>query len=216
MPPSIGVLPGAYGASDNTWSSVTTDWHSGILLAMQTKTSLALGRNVQRLREERGLTQQQASKLAGVPRTTWSNMESGEANPTLTVLERIAGAFQITLEELVAPPKHETKVYPRGSLPRKQRGAAFIDALLPDPIPGVTLERFELAPLTRITGVPHLDGTREYLALESGTMDLVTSGQTFALGPGDVAVFRGDQRHSYANTGRSTVVAYSVVLLARA
>jgi len=33
--------------------------------------------------------------------------------------------------------------------------------------------------------------------------------------PGDVMVFRGDQRHSYRNPSRSTgAVAYSLVLLA--
>ncbi|HSB60948.1 MAG TPA: DNA-binding protein, partial [Vicinamibacteria bacterium] len=35
------------------------------------------------------------------------------------------------------------------------------------------------------------------------------------LGPGDVLVFRGDQRHSYTNPGARPAVGYSVVLLAR-
>lgn len=178
-------------------------------------TSHALGRNVQRLREAKGLTQLQASRLAAIPRSTWSNVESGEANPTLLVMERIAGAFQVTLEELVSAPKHETKLYLHGSLPRKQRGAAWIDVLLPDPIPGVTLERLELAPGARIAGVPHLEGTREYLACEGGSIVLVTSGTTYRLRQGDVAVFRGDQKHSYTNPEKSVAIAYSVVLLAR-
>jgi len=33
--------------------------------------------------------------------------------------------------------------------------------------------------------------------------------------PGDVLVFRGDQRHSYANPGARRAVGYSVVVLAR-
>jgi hypothetical protein len=32
--------------------------------------------------------------------------------------------------------------------------------------------------------------------------------------PGDVVVFRGDQKHSYENPGDRTAVGYSVVLLA--
>lgn len=36
------------------------------------------------------------------------------------------------------------------------------------------------------------------------------------LEPGDVVVFRGDQKHGYRNPGRGTAVAYSVVTLARA
>ena len=60
-----------------------------------------LGTNVRKLREARGLTQQQMAKLAGVPRPTWANLESGQANPTLAVLARVADALQVRLEELI-------------------------------------------------------------------------------------------------------------------
>ena len=46
-------------------------------------TALHLGRNIQTLREARGVTQQQIARVAGVPRATWANLESGAANPTL-------------------------------------------------------------------------------------------------------------------------------------
>ena len=65
----------------------------------------------------------------------------------------------------------------------------------------------------RMTGVPHTAGTREYLACESGEIVLVASGERFVLQPGDVVVFRGDQRHSYENQGAKTAVGYSAVLL---
>jgi len=40
-------------------------------------------------------TQQQIAKLAGVPRATWANLESGAANPTLAVLVKIAAALSV-------------------------------------------------------------------------------------------------------------------------
>jgi quercetin dioxygenase-like cupin family protein len=61
--------------------------------------------------------------------------------------------------------------------------------------------------------VPHTAGTREYLTCEVGVIELVASGETFRVDPGDVVVFRGDQRHSYANPGREPAVGYSVVML---
>jgi quercetin dioxygenase-like cupin family protein len=64
-----------------------------------------------------------------------------------------------------------------------------------------------------VAGVPHTPGTREYLTCERGQVELVASGESFRLGPGDVVIFRGDQRHSYHNPGRTTAVAYSVVAL---
>lgn len=155
------------------------------------------------------------AKLAGVPRATWAHVESGGGNPTLGVLDRVATALQVTLEELVAPRGREVRKVPRAELREKRRGLAVLRVLLPDPIPGMELERFELPPRARFPGVPHTAGTREYLTCERGALELVVGGATFRLDPGDVVVFRGDQRHAYANVGPGTAVAYSVVVFAR-
>jgi transcriptional regulator with XRE-family HTH domain len=174
-----------------------------------------LGRNVRTLREARAMTQAQMAKLADLPRATWANLESGAANPTLAVLDRVASAFQVTIEELIAAPRSEARRYPKADIPEKLRGAARIRKLLPDPIPGMELDRFELPPRVKMAGVPHTPGTREYLTCESGEIVLVASGEEYRLAPGDVVAFRGDQRHSYTNPGTKPAVAYSVVVIAR-
>jgi transcriptional regulator with XRE-family HTH domain len=174
-----------------------------------------LGRNVRTLREARAMTQSQMAKLASLPRATWTNLESGTANPTLAVLDRVATAFQVTIEELVAAPRSEAKHYAKAALVTKTRGAATVSKLLPDPIPGMEIDRIELPPKGKMVGVPHTPGTREYLTCESGEIVLVASGDEYRLAPGDVVAFRGDQRHSYANTGAKPAVAYSVVVIAR-
>jgi transcriptional regulator with XRE-family HTH domain len=174
-----------------------------------------LGRNVRVLREGRGLTQVQMAKLARLPRATWANLESGTANPTLAVLDRVAGAFQVTIEELVAAPRSEARRYPRDDLPVKERGGALVRKLLPDPIPGMEIDRIELPHGARMIGIPHTPGTREYLTCESGAIVLVASGEVYELEAGDVVAFRGDQRHSYLNNAPRTAIAYSVVVVAR-
>ena len=161
------------------------------------------------------MTQSQMAKLASLPRATWANLESGTANPTLAVLDRVASAFQVTIEELIAAPRSEAQHYPRGTLVTKTRGAAIVRKLLPDPIPGMEIDRIELPAKGKMIGVPHTPGTREYLTCESGEIVLVASGEEYRLAPGDVVAFRGDQRHSYANGGAKTAVAYSVVVIAR-
>jgi transcriptional regulator with XRE-family HTH domain len=173
-----------------------------------------LADNVKQLRDARGLTQQQMARVANLPRATWANLESGSANPTLSVLHAVAGALQVSLEELLAPPRAASRFYPRDALPVRKRGQVTVRQLLPDPIPGSEIGRMELASLARMTGIPHTPGTREYLTCESGEVELVVGGQRWVLRPGDVVSFPGDQRHSYANPTRSTSVGYSVVLLA--
>jgi XRE family transcriptional regulator, regulator of sulfur utilization len=88
-----------------------------------------------------------------------------------------------------------------------------VKSLLPDKVPGMLIERIEIAAASRLIGVPHTPGTREYLACEAGEIELVASGHAYRLGAGDVVVFRGDQRHSYSNPGRVTAIGYSVVML---
>jgi transcriptional regulator with XRE-family HTH domain len=177
--------------------------------------STRLGRNMRLLREARGLTQGQIAKLAGIPRATLAHLESGDGNPTLAVLSAVADAFQVTLEELVAAPRGVLEVFPRSRLAVRMRGEVEVRKLLPDPIPGMEIDRFGLPPRTKMVGVPHTPGTREYLTCERGTIVLVASGERVVLAEGDVVAVRGDQRHSYENPGALAAVGYSVVVLSR-
>jgi transcriptional regulator with XRE-family HTH domain len=172
-----------------------------------------LARNIRTLREARSATQAELAKLAGLPRATWGNLESGGGNPTLQVLYRVAQALQVSLEELLAAPRASARHYPASMLITKQRGSVHVRKLLPDPLPGMEFDRMELPPGARLVGIPHTAGTREYLACESGELVLVASGERYQLDPGDVVVFRGDQRHSYENPGKKPAVGYSTVLL---
>jgi transcriptional regulator with XRE-family HTH domain len=174
-----------------------------------------LARNIRQLRKSRGLTQQQMAKLSGIPRATWGHLESGSANPTLTVLDRVATALQVALEELTAAPRASGRLYTKDVLSSHRQGDGTVRKLLPDPIPGMLIDRMEIPGGGRITGVPHMPGTREYLACEAGEIVLAAGGEQWHLSPGDVVVFRGDQRHSYTNDGRQKAVGYSVVVLVR-
>jgi transcriptional regulator with XRE-family HTH domain len=172
-----------------------------------------LANNIRQLREMRGMTQQQMAKLGGVPRPTWANLESGAANPTLSVLTKVAAALQVSLEELVSPPRASSKFYAAASLAVRQRGRVTVRKLLPEPIAGLDIERVELPAGASMTGIPHTPGTREYLTCERGEVELSESGRAWRLLPGDVVAFRGDQNHGYRNPGREPAVAYSVLAL---
>jgi transcriptional regulator with XRE-family HTH domain len=191
------------------------DWRLARVLAMAADdTASNLGRNIQTLREARGQSQQQIARVAGIPRATWANLESGAANPTLAVLIKVAQALQVRLEELIEPPRRLGRLYRADVLPTRTRGPVTVRKLLPETIPGLEIERMELPARAAMAGVPHTAGTREYLTCERGEIELSAGGATFLLGPGDVVVFRGDQRHGYRNPGAAAAIAYSVVAFA--
>ncbi len=173
-----------------------------------------LADNIRHLREARGLSQQQIAKIAGVPRATWTHLESGGANPTLAVLVKIANALQVRLDELLAAPRGPARLIRAEELPVRHRGQVEIRKLLPEPLPGLDLERMMLPAGARMAGVPHTPGTREYLTCERGAVELTVGGQRYALTAGDMVTFRGDQRHSYANPGNAVAIAYSVISFA--
>ena len=60
-----------------------------------------LGRNVRRLREEAGLSQEQLAFDAGMKRSYLSDMERGVRNPSVRALGRLAAALKVDPTELL-------------------------------------------------------------------------------------------------------------------
>lgn len=59
------------------------------------------GLRVRQLRETRGWSQEDFAEKADLHRTYVSGIERGTRNPTLTVLERIAGGFGMPIDQLL-------------------------------------------------------------------------------------------------------------------
>lgn len=60
-----------------------------------------LGRNVRRLRQELGVSQEALAEDAGIHRTYVSDVERGARNPTITVVEKLARALKVSAGELL-------------------------------------------------------------------------------------------------------------------
>ena len=179
------------------------------------KTSRNLANNIISLRKKRGLSQSQLAERSQLPRSTISNFESGIGNPSLQNLMKLSSALQISIEELLSPPRSECLLIKSHNVPVqiRQNGQAHIYKMLPDKISGAEIDRIELSVGGRMGGVPHLDGTKEYFICEQGEIQLAVSGQKFQLKYGDVLSFRGDQPHSYLNSGKTKAIGFSVVFV---
>lgn len=172
-----------------------------------------LAANIRRLRESRSLSQQQMADVSGVPRPTWANLESGDANPTVAVLTKVADALQVGVEDLLST-HDEVLHFPVRTLPERSIGRVRLRKLLPATQAGVEVERIELPAASELAGKPHASGMREYLICEKGELELCAAGQTWRLKSGDVVAFRSEQPHHYKNPGRAQAIAYSVVTFA--
>lgn len=54
-----------------------------------------LGRNLRRLRQEKGLSQEEFAFEAEIHRTYISDLERGARNPTVTIVEKLAKALGV-------------------------------------------------------------------------------------------------------------------------
>jgi transcriptional regulator with XRE-family HTH domain len=64
-----------------------------------------VGRNVKRLREKKGLTQEQFADISGFSQQYLSSLERGRRNPTIITLYEISTALGVSHMDLVRPPK---------------------------------------------------------------------------------------------------------------
>ena len=63
--------------------------------------SAKLGKNLKRIRTEKGITQGDIVRNLGVSRSFISNIENGKTNPTLATLSKLAKALGVLIKDLV-------------------------------------------------------------------------------------------------------------------
>lgn len=81
--------------------------------------------NVRRVLANRGMTQNDLAKAAGLSREWLSKMLAGKSNPTLPVCERIATALQEPLEGLVARASEPTPDISQNPVPGLLTGSSL-------------------------------------------------------------------------------------------
>src|SRR5512138_2166693 len=151
------------------------------------KTASHLARNLVSLRHTRALTQDGLARAAAVPRSTIAKLESGDGNPSLAVLVKVAGALGVSIDELLASPRAMVRRWPAEDVATRHKGSGVtIRALVPEPVPDEMMEVMDFAPAAAMGGTPHLPGTREYFTCLEGRVKLTVAGERYELGPGDV------------------------------
>lgn len=60
-----------------------------------------LGRNIRRIREQKKMSQGDICRATGFDRAQMSNIESGNGNPTLATIDKIAKALNVSSDELL-------------------------------------------------------------------------------------------------------------------
>jgi len=170
--------------------------------------------NLLALRKKKGLSQDRLSELADIPRSTITHMESGDGNPSLTNLCKLAAALGISIEELLSRPRNECTLLKAAEVPVLSRSAGKVrlHKLMPDTVRGIEIDKVEIQGSSSMGGRPHVQGSKEYLMTLAGEVIVSVDGDDYTVATGDVLAFPGDQRHAYRNSKSRPAVALSVVL----
>lgn len=70
-------------------------------LEVSTDIRVHLGNRVRALRRERGWKRVELAEMLGLDRSYLSEIETGKKDPSLRVLKRLAGRFQVSLSRLL-------------------------------------------------------------------------------------------------------------------
>ncbi|RWO94447.1 MAG: XRE family transcriptional regulator [Mesorhizobium sp.] len=62
-----------------------------------------VGRNVQRIRQKKRLTQEQLADISGFSQQYISGLEKGRRNPTIVTIYELASALEVSHMDLVRP-----------------------------------------------------------------------------------------------------------------
>jgi transcriptional regulator with XRE-family HTH domain len=177
-----------------------------------------LARNLVNLRRTRGLTQDMLARDSGTPRSTIANLESGEGNPSLAVLVKVAQALGVPIDELLASPRAMVRQWAAGEVVLQSKGRGVtIRPLVPEPVPDSQMEVMDFAPGAIMGGTPHLPGTREFFTCLQGRVKVTVAGDAYEVETGATLGFPGNLPHAYQNLdGVAPARGVSVVILAKA
>jgi len=172
--------------------------------------------SVRRLRQQQSMTLGTLSTRSGVSRAMLSQVESGKTTPTIAVLWKIAEGLQVPFSALLGSEELDLTYLSRRAEARSiaSRDGRFSTRPLHQPgrLEKVDFYEITVEPCGRSTSRPHLPGTVEMLIVAVGRLRLEVGEHTHQLAEGDAIVFAADQPHSYENGGRTTCVAYNVIV----
>lgn len=164
----------------------------------------AVSQNIKRIREQKKLTLDAAASITGVSRSMLAQIEKGDANPTISVLWKIANGYKVSFTSLIElSPEPATIVSIEEVQPIIEDEGKYINypAFIFDEQHSFETYRILIAPGGSLYAEPHLAGTEEFITVFAGSVKIEVADKEYCLNEGDSIRFMADAPHSYRNVG---------------
>ncbi len=177
-----------------------------------------VGDTIQKLRQQRQLSLEELSHMAGVSKSMLSQIERDKSNPTIALVWRLANALNVELQEILGGKgADEPSITVLGvhATPTLRGSDERCSLKILGPID--TAGHFEWYELTIAAGgalvsLPHAPGAREHLTVLHGIFEVEAGPAKQKLKHGETARYAGDQPHAIRNAGKGLAVALLVVI----
>ncbi|GGL55206.1 helix-turn-helix domain-containing protein [Sporolactobacillus putidus] len=159
-----------------------------------------IARNLQAVRNQKGLSLDGAASLTGVSKSMLSQIEKGKSSPTVSTLWKIASGLQVSFSSLMKEEAAEIKKIDSRNLSPAldDRKKYSVYSLFPyHPEKKYEIYLVKLKPHAAHTSEGHTG--EEYMLISTGSVALTINEQTSVLHAGDALLFTAGSAHTYRN-----------------
>ncbi len=178
-----------------------------------------VGETLAALRQTGALSLDALSRKAGVSKSMLSQIERGQANPTVAVVWRLANALNVGMGDLLGarlpaqPAAIELLAAHAVPAIRSPDGLCELRILGPIGLAG-QFEWYALSvqPGGVLDSQPHETGTQEHLSTMAGALEVQAGDQSQRIKTGETARYAADQPHCIRNAGKTVASGWLVVV----
>jgi len=175
-----------------------------------------VGCKLRQIRKENNLSLNELAEITEVSKLTLGKIERGEANPTLTIMWKIAKGLSVPLTALLnLEEKVSVSRSGEGKILESANGDWTIEPVFGNLKYGVSeLYRVCIRPQGENTEQHH-EGTIEVATVMSGSVDIYVEGCKHHLEPFDSIRFQADCKHTYINSSDTPAVLFCLLAYPR-
>lgn len=166
--------------------------------------TIDVGRQLRRVRRERGLSLRSLAALSGLNVNTLSLIENGKTSPSVSTLQQLATALQAPITAFFDSEPAQKKIVFQKMGERPQASLAI--GVLEDLGAGLTLRGGQPLLLTLKPGAssgaaPIVHTGLEFVYCLEGQLEYTIEGETYPLEAGDSLIFEAHLPHQWRNHG---------------
>ena len=167
--------------------------------------SLNISQNLKNHRKQQRLSIQELSEITHVSKTMIGEIERGNANPSISILWKIAEGLKIPLTKLIEmqEPDVTLKRYDEFELINSNEGYD-VKTVFP------YTDHIEIFYLTleleaELTNRGHSEGVKEYIYVIEGSLSLTLNDKEYLLEKGDAIKYKATVPHKLLNSGKCSL-----------